>query len=71
MICAWVKSIAAKGRKKRRAIDTQIFWPACKRKAQSIASARAAFAYHAMNDNAWTRDMSENEIIAFVKELDA
>jgi hypothetical protein len=56
---------------KMRKLDVEIFWPACVAKAAHINEARAAFAYHAMNEPNWTRDMTEPEIVEYVKALGA
>jgi len=53
----------------QRRIDMLILWPSCRSAASDIESARGAFFVHAMLDTAWTRDMSENEIMAFCKTL--
>lgn len=69
MIIGLVKRALAKTRKRRRDLDVMIFWPSCKKTSESVRQARAAFAYHAMNDPAWTVDMTDHEIIEFVGEL--
>lgn len=37
----------------RRAIDLKVLWPACCRHAPDLDHAKAAFALHAFNDDAW------------------
>lgn len=46
---------------RQRAIDLDILWPACREQASDLDHARAAFAYHAFNDTAWTC-LGEDEI---------
>jgi len=53
----------------QRSTDLTTLWPVCKQHARDIDHARAAFFMHAVNDTAWTRDYSEDEIIARVSEL--
>ena len=38
---------------RRRRIDLEILWPACKSNARDLDHAKAAFAFHAHNDPAW------------------
>lgn len=38
---------------RRRAIDLDILWPICKERARDMDRAKAAFAVHAFNDEAW------------------
>lgn len=38
---------------RRRQIDLQILWPACKANSLNLDDAKAAFAVHAFNDYAW------------------
>jgi hypothetical protein len=39
--------------RRQRRIDIEILWPACCRNAPTTDQARAAFAMHAFNDDAW------------------
>lgn len=39
---------------RRRRIDLEILWPACKEQARTLDQAKAAFAVHAFNDPAWS-----------------
>lgn len=39
--------------RQQRRIDLQILWPVCKKQANDIEHAKALFACHAFNDNAW------------------
>lgn len=45
----------------RRQIDLDILWPVCKEQAPDLDHAKAAFAVHAFNDEAW-RPLGEDEI---------
>jgi hypothetical protein len=40
-------------RKRQRAIDLDVLWPACKQEAPDLDHAKAAFAVHAFHDPAW------------------
>jgi hypothetical protein len=51
---AFLKYLRDRYNARRRALDIQILWPACKEQAATIDYARAAFAMHAFNDEAWT-----------------
>ena len=46
---------------RQRSVDLQILWPLCKKHADDIDHARAAFALHAFNDEAWVC-LGEDEI---------
>lgn len=46
---------------RRRDLDLQILWPACKENAHDLDHAKAAFALHAFNDEAW-KPLGEDEI---------
>ena len=48
-------------RNRQRDIDLKILWPICKENASDIHMARAAFAFHAFNDEAWIC-LGEDEI---------
>jgi hypothetical protein len=47
---------------RQRRIDIQVLWPACKTQAVDLDHAKAAFAYHAFNDSAWTDVFTHEEI---------
>ena len=53
---------------RRRQIDLQILWPACKGNAPDLDHARAAFALHAFNDPAWT-SLGHDEIVRCIDAL--
>jgi hypothetical protein len=53
----------------RRQIDLAILWPSCKEQAPDLDHAKAAFAYHAFNDHAWTC-LGEAEICRCIDALD-
>jgi hypothetical protein len=55
-------------RRRQRAADLRILWPACVAQAPAIEYARAAFAIHALHDPAWS-DYTAAEILDFVKGL--
>ena len=54
--------------KRQRGIDLQILWPACKSKAPDMDRAKAAFAVHAFNDDAWL-ELGEPEICRIIEGL--
>ena len=54
--------------KRQRTIDLTILWPACKRRAPTLAMAKAAFAFHAFHDAAWL-ELGEAEIERRIDEL--
>lgn len=54
----------------RRATDLSVLWPACKVNARDLDHAKAAFMFHAANDDAWTKDFSHEELKQFVGSLD-
>jgi len=56
-------------RKGQRATDLRILWPACKAQAPDLNLARVAFAFHAYDDPAWTKDFTEEEICAIISKL--
>jgi hypothetical protein len=51
-----------------RRIDLEILWPTCKREAGDLDHAKAAFAVHAFNDNAWL-SLGQDELMAAIDEL--
>lgn len=56
-------------RRRQRAIDIDILWSTCKEQAGTLDRARAAFLLHAAIDDAWTKDMTHEEIVDFVGRL--
>lgn len=50
---------------RRRAIDLQILWPSCKRQAESLDDARAAFVVHMSMDTAYD-GMTTDELDDFI-----
>jgi len=46
-----------------------ILWKACKEEAGDIHIARMAFLFHCLNDDAWLKDYSEDEIRRMVGEM--
>ncbi len=67
MIRRFIRWVADWHYARLRRIDLQILWPTCRREAQDIDLAKAAFAYHAFNDPAWLW-LGEDEI---VRQIDA
>lgn len=59
-------NIVAWWRKRQRAIDLQILWPACRARAVNLECARAAFIRHMAGDPAWA-DITEEELGEFVR----
>ena len=53
-----------------RRIDLELFWPSCVENAADLDQAKAAFAVHAFNDNAYS-DMSHDQIVAYIDQLQA
>lgn len=51
-----------------RAIDLRVLWPACRERARDLDHAKAAFALHAMNDDAWLI-LGQEEVARFIDEL--
>ncbi len=54
--------------KRQREIDLQILWPVCRDSAKDIDHAKAAFAFHAFNDKAWTC-LGEQKICSLIDAL--
>lgn len=54
--------------RRRRKIDLEILWPQCRKLAQDLDHAKAAFAMHAFNDDAWS-DLTEDEIVTIIGDL--
>lgn len=46
----------------------QILWPRCKEQAPDLDHAKAAFAVHAFNDQAWLV-LGHDSIVKFIDEL--
>lgn len=65
----WLRSLSGYWRSTQRATDLSILWPVCKREANDLDHARAAFFMHMINDPAWTRDYSEDDLIEYVEQL--
>lgn len=53
---------------RRRAIDLDVLWPACKTHTRSLDHAKATFALHAFNDPAWLC-LGEDEIRRQIERL--
>lgn len=53
----------------RRQIDLQILWPSCKKYAPDLDHAKAAFAMHAFNDEAW-KSLGHDEIARRIDALE-
>jgi hypothetical protein len=51
-----------------RRIDLDILWPSCKEQARDLDMARAAFACHAFNDEAWMF-LGEDTVIEEIGKL--
>ena len=56
-------------REAQRRTDMTTLWPECKRHARDIEEAKEAFYWYVAQDEAWTRDYTETELIDFVDEL--
>jgi hypothetical protein len=54
---------------RRRRIDLEILWPACKAQAVDLDHAKAAFAVHAYADSAWA-DLGKQDIYDFIDGLE-
>lgn len=63
--------VARRQRRKQREIDIELVWEACKDLADGgdVEHARRAFLAHAMNDPAWTTDLSDAQILEIVNGL--
>jgi len=53
---------------RQRTIDLYILWPSCKNLAPDLDHAKAAFAFHAYRDPAWT-ELGEDAIYDFIDGL--
>lgn len=62
-------SIAGWWRGTQRKQDLNFLWPQCRAQAVNLELARMAFLYHALQDTAWTKDFTEEEIRKMVGEL--
>jgi len=68
----WLHWLADLWHAQKRSIDMDILWPTCKSEAEkaglTMDHAKAAFAFHAFNDNAWLV-LGEEEIKRRIGEL--
>jgi hypothetical protein len=55
-------------RARMRRYDLEILWPICKREADNLDHAKAAFAVHAYHDPAWLC-LGEDRLFAAIEEL--
>lgn len=53
---------------RQRAVDLQILWPICREQAPDLDHAKAAFAVHAFNDEAWTF-LGHDVVASFINDL--
>jgi hypothetical protein len=53
---------------RQRRIDMAILWPICRREANALDHAKAAFAVHAFNDPAWL-ELGEDAMLDFIDGL--
>jgi hypothetical protein len=53
---------------RQRRIDLDILWPICRREANDLDHAKAAFAVHAYHDPAWL-ELGEDDLFAFIDRL--
>lgn len=60
--------IVAWWRARQRRIDIEILWPICRRGANDLDHAKAAFAVHAFNDPAWL-ELGEDAMLDFIDGL--
>ena len=60
--------ITALWHRRLRRIDLKMLWPICKREAGDLNTAKLAFAFHALNDTAWTC-LGEDEVCRIIDEL--
>jgi hypothetical protein len=56
-------------RRRQRMVDIEVLWPILLREAGDLDRARAAFAFHAMNDPAWLC-LGEERVLAFINRLE-
>jgi hypothetical protein len=63
-----IKAIVGWWRARQRSIDLQILWPACKDGARDLDHAKAAFAVHALHDEAWLH-LGRAEVARRIGEL--
>lgn len=57
-------------RRLQRQYDIMQLWPIIKKDAPTLDNARLVFQFHAFNDSCWTTDLSEEEIMKIVMELE-
>jgi hypothetical protein len=53
---------------RQRRIDMDILWPICRREANDLDHAKAAFAVHAFNDPAWL-ELGEDKLFKTIDRL--
>jgi hypothetical protein len=53
---------------RQRQIDMDILWPICRREANDLDHAKAAFAVHAYNDPAWL-ELGEDTLFQTIDRL--
>ena len=62
--------IARMWRAHQRMTDLEILWPSIRAQAPYVEAARAAFAVHAFQDEAWTQDFSQDQIVRIIEGLE-
>ena len=62
----WLQSLYYK---RCRRLDLEILWPICCDRAETLDKAKAAFALHAFNDDAWLI-LGEKEVYRLIDELE-
>jgi hypothetical protein len=65
-----IKWLLKQWRANQRATDLSVLWPACKEYAPTIEHARVAFFMHVINDDAWTKDFSDEALIDYIGSLE-
>jgi hypothetical protein len=63
-----IRWLMGKWHARQRAIDLEILWPICCEQAEDLDHAKAAFAVHAFNDEAWLC-LGEDKIKSFIDGL--
>lgn len=63
--------IAKAWRKRLRKSDMEMLWPSCVAQAKDLDHAKMAFAVHAFNDEAWTKDYTHDQIKEIINDLEA
>lgn len=66
-----LKRIGLWWRQRQRNIDMKILWPVCVQQAPTRPQAQAAFAVHAFNDPAWTKDYTHDQLKLFIDALES